>query len=65
LGNSLRHSPVGCSWETITVAVKPGDCVVRVEVTDRSDPGVPELRPAGGDAEVGRGLDPVVTLTAR
>ena len=55
-GNSVRHSGSGAPGETVTVAVTAGDGVVRVEVTDRSGPGVPELRPADGDAEGGRGL---------
>ncbi len=37
---------------------------VRVEVADRSGPGVPELRPAGADAEDGRGLGLVAGLAA-
>ena len=44
-GNSVRHSGSGVPGETITVSVRAGDGVVRVEVTDRSGPGVPELRP--------------------
>ena len=43
-GNSIRHSGSGGPGETVTVAVKTGNGVVRVEVTDRSGPGVPELR---------------------
>jgi hypothetical protein len=38
---------------------------VRVEVTDRSGPGVPELRPVGDDAEGGRGLGIVAGLAER
>jgi len=48
-----------------TVAVRAGDGVVRVEVTDRAGPGTPELRPAGRDAEGGRGLQLVAGLAAR
>ena len=55
-GNSVRHSGSGAPGETVTVAVIAGDGIVRVEVTDRAGPGTPELRPAGGDAEGGRGL---------
>jgi anti-sigma regulatory factor (Ser/Thr protein kinase) len=55
-GNSVRHSGSGAPGETVTVAVIAGDGVVRVEVTDRAGPGTPELRPAGRDAEGGRGL---------
>ena len=47
-GNSLRHSRSGNPGETITVAVKVTGGVVRVEVTDRSGPGVPELASACG-----------------
>jgi hypothetical protein len=38
---------------------------VRVEVADRSGPGVPELRAADKDAEGGRGLGLVAGLAAR
>ena len=55
--NSLRHSGSGAPGETVTVAVKTVNDVIRVEVTDRSGPGGPEPRPAGSDAEAGRGLD--------
>jgi serine/threonine-protein kinase RsbW len=55
-GNSVRHGGSGDPGEAVTIAVRAGDGLVRVEVTDRSGPGVPELRPAGGDAEDGRGL---------
>lgn len=51
--------------ETVTVAVISGDGIVRVEVTDRAGPGTPELRPAGRDAEGGRGLHLVADLAAR
>jgi anti-sigma regulatory factor (Ser/Thr protein kinase) len=64
-GNSVRHSGSGASGETVTVAVRATDGVVRVEVTDRSGPGVPELRQASRDAEGGRGLGLVAGLTAR
>jgi anti-sigma regulatory factor (Ser/Thr protein kinase) len=52
-GNSVRHSGSGAPGETVTVAVRGGDGVVRVEVTDRAGPGTPELRPAECDAEDG------------
>lgn len=55
-GNSVRHSGSAAAGETVTVAVWAGNGVVRVEVTDRAGPAVPELRPAGRDAEGGRGL---------
>jgi len=63
--NSLRHSGSGVPGETVTVAVKTANDVIRVEVTDLSGPGVPEPRPAGGDAEDGRGLQLVALLAAR
>ena len=47
------------------MTVRAGDGVIRVEVTDRGGPGVPELRPAGRDAEGGRGLQLVAGLAAR
>jgi serine/threonine-protein kinase RsbW len=64
-GNSVRHSRSGAAGGTVTVAVSPGDGLVRVEVTDRSGPEVPELCPAGRDAEGGRGLQLVAGLAAR
>jgi anti-sigma regulatory factor (Ser/Thr protein kinase) len=64
-GNSVRHSGSGAAGETVTVAVRVGDGMVRVEVTDRAGPGRPELRPAGRDAEGGRGLQLVAALAAR
>jgi anti-sigma regulatory factor (Ser/Thr protein kinase) len=64
-GNSLRHSGSSAPGETVTVAVRAGDGVVRVEVTDRSGPGVPELDPAARDAGGGRGLQLVAGLAAR
>jgi anti-sigma regulatory factor (Ser/Thr protein kinase) len=64
-GNSVRHGGSGVAGETVTVAVRAGDGVVRVEVADRSGPGVPELRPAGHGAEGGRGLRLVAGLAAR
>jgi len=63
--NSLRHSGSGAPGEAVTVAVKMADDVIRVEVTDRSGPGVPEPRLAGSDAEDGRGLHLVARLTVR
>ena len=64
-GNSVRHSGSGDPGETVTVAVIARDGVVRVEVTDRAGPGTPKLRPAGCDAEGGRGLQLVAGLAAR
>jgi anti-sigma regulatory factor (Ser/Thr protein kinase) len=63
--NSVRHSGSGAPGETVTVALRSGDGIVRVEVTDRAGPGTPELRPAGRDAEGGRGLQLVAGLAAR
>src|ERR1019366_6426345 len=54
-----RAVPVACSGLTA------GDGLVRVEVTDRSGPEVPELYRAGRDAEGGRGLQLVAGLAAR
>lgn len=64
-GNSLQHSGSGLPGGTVTVTVTARAGVVRVEVADRSGPGVPKLRPAGEDAEDGRGLRLVVRLAAR
>jgi anti-sigma regulatory factor (Ser/Thr protein kinase) len=64
-GNSVRHSGSGAAGETVTVAVRAGDGIVRVEVTDRAGARTPELRPAGRDAEGGRGLQLVAALAAR
>jgi hypothetical protein len=63
--NSLRHSGSGAPGETVTVAVETAGDVIRVEVTDRSEPGVPEPRAAGSGAEDGRGLHLVARLAAR
>ena len=63
--NSLRYSGSGLPGETVTVTVTVGVGAVRVEVADRSGPGVPELRPAGADAEGGRGLGLVEKLAER
>ncbi len=64
-GNSVRHSRSGAAGGTVTVAVRAGDGLVRVEVTDRSGPEVPELYAAGRYAEGGRGLQMVAGLAAR
>jgi hypothetical protein len=37
-GNSVQHSGSGDPGETVTIAVRTGDGLVRVEVTDRSGP---------------------------
>jgi hypothetical protein len=39
-GNSVRHSGSGAPGETVTVAVRAGDGMVRVEISDRGGPGV-------------------------
>ncbi|MCW2930974.1 MAG: putative anti-sigma regulatory factor, serine/threonine protein kinase [Actinomycetia bacterium] len=64
-GNSLRYGRSGLPGETVTVVVIAGGSVVRVEVTGRSGPGVPEPRSAGRDAEGGRGLALVAALATR
>jgi anti-sigma regulatory factor (Ser/Thr protein kinase) len=63
--NSVRHSRSGAPGETITIAVRTANDVIRIEVTDLSGPGVPEPRPAGSEAEDGRGLHLVAGLAAR
>jgi anti-sigma regulatory factor (Ser/Thr protein kinase) len=63
--NSLRHSSSGLPGETVTVTVTARAGAVRVEVADRSGPGVPELRAASKDAEDGRGLGLVARLAVR
>jgi anti-sigma regulatory factor (Ser/Thr protein kinase) len=63
--NSIRHSGSGAPGETVTVAVKTADDVIRVEVTDLSGPGVPQPRPSGSEAEDGRGLHLVARLATR
>jgi len=64
-GNSVRHSGSGAPGESVTVAVKAGDGVVRVEVIDRGGPEMPKLRSAGRDAEGRRGLQLVAALASR
>jgi anti-sigma regulatory factor (Ser/Thr protein kinase) len=64
-GNSVRHRGSGRPRGTVTVVVKAGDGVLRVEVTAGSSPGVPLPRLADGDAEAGRGLGLVAALAAR
>lgn len=64
-GNSIRHSNSGLPGETVTVSVTTCAGAVRVEVADRSGPGVPELRSVGADAEGGRGLGLVAGLATR
>jgi anti-sigma regulatory factor (Ser/Thr protein kinase) len=49
-GNSVRHSDSGAKGETVTVAVRAADGVVRVELTDRGGrgPAVVRRKVAGG-----------------
>jgi hypothetical protein len=61
-GNSVRHIGSGAPGGTVTVAVTTAGGVVRVEVTDRSGPGVPQLRRADHGADGGRGLGLVAGL---
>lgn len=63
--NSIRHSGSGAPGETVTVAVKTANDVIRVGVTDLSGPGVPQPRASGSEAEDGRGLHLVARLAAR
>jgi len=63
--NSVRHSRSGVPGETVTVTIAAGDGVIRVEVADRSGPGVPTLSSVDRDAEGGRGLRLVADLAAR
>jgi anti-sigma regulatory factor (Ser/Thr protein kinase) len=63
-GNSVRRSASGLPGETVTIAVQAWAGVVRVEVTDRSGPGVPQLRRPDGEEEAGRGLVLVEGLAA-
>jgi anti-sigma regulatory factor (Ser/Thr protein kinase) len=63
--NSLRYSRSGAPGGTVTVTVTAGGGIVRVEVTDRSGPGVPHLCRDDGDTEGGRGLGLVEVLAAR
>ena len=63
--NSVRHSGSGAAGETVTVAVRAGEGMVRVEVTDRAGPDMPKLRPVSHDTEGGRGLQLVAALAVR
>jgi anti-sigma regulatory factor (Ser/Thr protein kinase) len=63
--NSLRHSGSGAPGGMVAVTVAAGGGLVRVEVTDQSGPGVPELRPAEESGEGGRGLWLVAGLAKR
>jgi serine/threonine-protein kinase RsbW len=59
--NSVRYSQSPAAGDTVTAQ----DGVVRVEISDRSGPGVPELSPASQDAEGSRGLQLVPELAMR
>lgn len=63
--NSVRYSGSAAAGEAVTVAVIARDGAVRVEVSDRSGPGTPQLRPADGEADGGRGLQLVAALAAQ
>jgi hypothetical protein len=52
--DSILRSGSGAPGET--VAVETANGVIRVEVTDLSEPGVPEPHRGGSDAEAGRGF---------
>jgi anti-sigma regulatory factor (Ser/Thr protein kinase) len=54
--NSVQHSRSSAAGEMVTVAVRSGDGVVRVEVIDRSGPGAPQVRSVASNVEGGRGL---------
>lgn len=64
-GNSVRHSNSALPGQTVTVTVTACARAIRVEVIDRSGPGVPRLCLAAGDAEAGRGLALVARLATR
>lgn len=63
--NSVRHSGSGSAGEAVTVAVVAKMGFVRVEVTDRSGSGIPQLRPASCETDGGRGLRLVAALATR
>ena len=63
--NSIRHSGSGAPGETVTVAVKTADDVIRVEVTDQGGPVVPRVRQANRGEEDGRGLELVAALATQ
>lgn len=63
--NSIRHSDSRLPGGVVTVAALAGGDAIRVEVTDRSGPTVPEVRDGADSlAEGGRGLQLVDTLAA-
>jgi anti-sigma regulatory factor (Ser/Thr protein kinase) len=63
--NSVRHSGSGKPGQTVTIAVRTAGDVVRIEVADRSGPGLPRLQPCSDEAEDGRELGLVARLAAR
>lgn len=63
--NSVRHSGSRLPGQVVTVTIASAGGVIRVEVTDRSGPAVPVLRPSHAEAEGRRGLGLVDTLAAR
>lgn len=69
VGRAFQQQPaaqrLGVPGGIVTVAVTADGKIVRVEISDRAGPGVPELRPADCDAEGGRGLRLVSGLAAR
>jgi anti-sigma regulatory factor (Ser/Thr protein kinase) len=66
VANSVRHSGSAVAGGQVMVTVTASGCGVRVEVADRSGPGVPVLVPdAGGGEESGRGMRLVDALAAR
>ena len=64
-GNSVVYSGSGAPGETVTVAVRTDEHLMRVEVTDRSGPETPEPVDAARDDEGGRGLQIVADLATR
>jgi anti-sigma regulatory factor (Ser/Thr protein kinase) len=63
--NSVRHSGSGKPGQTVTIAVRTAGDVVRIEVADRSGPGLPRLQPCSDEAEDGREPGLVARLAAR
>jgi serine/threonine-protein kinase RsbW len=63
--NSVRHSGSAVSGGRVTVTVWVEEDDVRVEVADRSGPGVPVLFAADGEAEGNRGMRLVDELAVR
>jgi hypothetical protein len=55
---------LGFRRRTVAIAVKTGDGLVRLKVTDRGRPGMLRPRPVASDAESGRGLELVAAPAA-